>query len=234
LSKALRTVLLAVYDPLWAGACSRLIQGVAGFCLVAAVSTTVAALEASEANQPELILLEPDLPDGDGFDLIRKLGQNGKPSPRVLILSNRSDPFALYHYNQANVYGLVAKTVDFTQSLPTALRQAAEGQKLYPQSMRDTLRAFRSAPGAFFKILSRRELELLPRLGAGHTNAQIAGAFGFDECTAKFHRNRILKKLDLRTSPELVQWAIRNGFVEIGASRAQLHCATGLPENWGQ
>jgi DNA-binding NarL/FixJ family response regulator len=63
-------------------------------------------------------------------------------------------------------------------------------------------------------LLSTRELQVLRRLAMGHTNREIASAYGISIKTVDTYRFRLLKKLNLRNNAELSRFAIQNRLVE--------------------
>jgi DNA-binding NarL/FixJ family response regulator len=179
-------------------------------CLSA--STGAEGMSLAQAHQPALVLLDLFLPDMDGFAIARELAQLPRP-PRVLALSNRTDDETLYQVGQSHFAGLIWKNVDALHLLPIALAEIVAGQKYYSPDVRDAFRRLRSDPKAFFKILSMREVELLPYFGLGWSDGEIADHLGASAFTIKSHRQHILAKLDLHRTAQLIHWTIVHGFV---------------------
>jgi len=76
------------------------------------------------------------------------------------------------------------------------------------------MRATRTDPTAFFKILSGRELSMLPLLCQGLTDQQIGEQNSLCPATVKSHRQHIMAKLDLHRTADLIRWAAEKGFVD--------------------
>jgi two-component system response regulator NreC len=178
----------------------------------AAAATVVEGQDMARTLQPEIVLLDLPLPEADGFALARELSRLPH-HPRLLLLSASSHDAVLLQARQAHVAGLLWKTPAAIRVLPFALEEIAIGRRFIPPEVGAALRRLRADSGAFFKFISERELELLPVLGLGHTDDEIAARVGLSPLTIKSHRQHILAKLGLHRSVDLVQWAIRNGFV---------------------
>ena len=188
----------------------------------AAAATAAEGQELARTLRPEIILLDLPLPDADGFALARELSRLPH-RPRLLLLSASSHDAVLFQTRQAYIAGLLWKTPAATRDLPLALEEIATGRRFIPPEVGAALRRLRADSGAFFKFISERELELLPILGLGRTDDEIAARVGLSPLTIKSHRQHILAKLGLHRSVDLMQWAIQNGFVA--------HSAPARPKN---
>lgn len=175
-------------------------------------ATASAALERVAASRPGIVLLDVVLADGDGLHLARELATRPEP-PLILLLSVRRDDVVLQAASGPHIAGLLWKTNDVLQRLPEAIRTIAAGGKYYPPEVREALRKFRADPDAYFKILSDRELDLLPHFGRGLSDEEVAAIFRLSVHTIKSHRQSILAKLNLHSTARLVHWAIQRGFV---------------------
>lgn len=176
------------------------------------VSTGAEGLSLAQVWQPALVLLDLRLPDADGFALARELARLPRP-PRVLALSHRMDDETLHQVGQSHFAGLIWKNADALHLVPFALAEIVAGRKYYSPEVRDAFRRLRADPEAFFKILSVREVELLPYFGLGWTDAEIAERLGVSAFTIKSHRQHIMAKLDLHRTAQLIHWTIVRGFV---------------------
>jgi DNA-binding NarL/FixJ family response regulator len=103
------------------------------------------------------------------------------------------------------------------EQLVTAIRKVCQGQRYMTDEATEAL-ALRIARGSRDKTpldsLSMRELQVLRRLGMGHTNREIAQAYSLSIKTVDTYRSRLLKKLDLRNNAELIRFAIQNNLIE--------------------
>lgn len=199
-------------DVLWQKTVSGIVRPLAEIGRLVSVSTIQAALAHIEADRPDILLLDLVLPDGDGLQLAQKLAGR-RDAPRIVFLTIRRDDVLLHAASGPHVSGLLWKANDIQDELPETLRAVAAGLVHHPADVREALRKFRADPQAYFKILSNRELELLPRFGAGWSDEEVAAAVGLSVHTVRSHRQNLMAKLNLPTMPRLIHWAIQRGFV---------------------
>lgn len=199
-------------DSLWQTSVAGVLRGLPEVKSCETVATATAALEHVRNFRPDLVLLDVVLTDGDGLQLAREFAALRAP-PQILLLSVRRDDAVLQAAHEPHVAALLWKTNDVLARLPEAIRCVAAGGRYFPLEVREALRKFRSDPEAYFKILSDRELELLPLLGSGLADEEIAALFRLSTQTVRAHRRSILNKLQLPSTPRLIHWAIQRGFV---------------------
>lgn len=199
-------------DTLWQTAIAGALAGMPEVRPCETVHSAAAALERASSLRPDVVLLDVVLPDGDGLAVARTLAELKSP-PHIVLLSVRRDDVVLQAASSAHIAGLLWKTGDVLDKLPEAIRTVAAGGKYHPPEVREALRKFRADPQAYFKILSDRELELLPRFGEGLSDEEVAKLFSLSIHTVKSHRQNILTKLGLHSTARLIHWAIMRGFV---------------------
>lgn len=199
-------------DSLWQTSVAGVLRELPEVKSCVTVATANAALEHVRNFRPDLVLLDVVLTDGDGLQLARELAALPAP-PRILLLSVRRDDAVLQAAHESYVAALLWKSNDVLTLLPDAIRTVAAGGRYFPAEVREALRKFRSDPAAYFKILSDRELELLPLLGNGLSDEEAAAQLGLKSSTVKTHRLSILAKLNLPSTARLIHWAIQRGFV---------------------
>ena len=183
---------------------------------VHAAPTAARALALCREVRPTLVATELRLHDGDGFDFIRSLTEL-PGCPRLFALTDRCDEVALH---RAQGDGLLAGLIWKTPAAPAQLRAAlpllCAGGVCFPPEVRDLMRNQRTSPLAYFKILSPTQQELLPLMGKGMTDGEIALHSGRNPETVRWHRSEIMKKLEIRRTPKLVSWTMGKGFVDLG------------------
>jgi two-component system response regulator NreC len=74
-------------------------------------------------------------------------------------------------------------------------------------------------PKSFPKLLTSREQTLLPLLGGGLTNEEVARELGLSRHTVQLHRRNIMRKLNLHRTPDLIRYAINRGFTKLNSFR---------------
>ncbi len=199
-------------DSLWQTSVAGVLRQLPEVQSYETVATASAARERACDFQPDLVLLDVVLADGDGLQLAREFA--GRPiPPRILLLSVRRDDAVLQAAHESHVAALLWKSNDVLTRLPEAIRTVAAGGRYFPPEVREALRKFRSDPAAYFKILSDRELDLLPLFGSGLSDDEAAAQLGLKASTVKTHRLSILAKLNLSSTARLIHWAIQRGFV---------------------
>lgn len=182
---------------------------------IAEVGDGTSALAACRRLRPDLILLDLELPDTDGLDLLAELRRHAPPSLRVLVLSSHTEPFSLSRLRAAKIHGFVDKNEQSPETLCTALREVVAGRPYFSAVVDRGHAALRADPRAFDKLLSDREQELLRLFGQGLSNEEVASRHGLTPVTARNHRRNIMGKLGIHSTPELIQYAIENGFARI-------------------
>lgn len=178
-------------------------------------------IDLTEQHQPELILLDLELPDADGFELVGQL-RTAAPRARVLVLSSHTEPYVLHRIIEAAVDGFVDKNEHDPALLVGVMRQVADGQRYFSAVVQDALARFRSDPTAFPKLLSPREQDLLRLFGQGWSDQRIAEQVGLRDITVRNHRRNIMARLGIHSTPELIRYALENGFTRIRAAGALL------------
>lgn len=189
-------------------ACSEGIRG----ATVQGAPDAASGLALVKKEKPAVIILDLALPDRDGLDLIDDLLAASRKA-KIIGLSSYVDEFTVYRVLGSRLHGFVDKNDHNSGQLAAAIRAVMAGERYFsPRALKawDTLR---SDPVAFDKILSAREQDLLRLFGQGLGNDDIAAAINLCELTVRNHRCRIMAKLGLRTSAELVNYAYSKGFV---------------------
>lgn len=171
-------------------------------------------LAACRDLEPAIVLLEVQLRDMDGFDLVDLLAQLPR-RPRVLLFTLRSDESMLYRSQFSAIAGVVWKTEFGLDDLMVALAEVAVGRTYFPPDFRKATRALASRDDAFFKILSNKEQKLLQHFGSGETDEEIAGHLAMSPATVHTHRVHIMRKLKLDRKDKMIFWAIERGFVQV-------------------
>ncbi len=181
-------------------------------CELAGVCTTGAEARALlPQTAPTLVLLDLQLPDCDGLDLIDEL-RAGSPGLRILVLSSRCDPLAVYRIDRAHLNGFIDKNSQTVEMLGSALAAIAAGGVYFSPAFLAERMKRRNDPHSFDKILSDREQTVLLGLAACLDDRQIAAQLGISRETAEKHRFNLMRKLGLKSIPEILRYARAQGF----------------------
>lgn len=150
---------------------------------------------------PGCLILDVNLPGLDGLALQRRLLEVG-PLP-IVFLTGHGDVPTSVRAIKAGAEDFLLKPVSgdvLVAAVRTALAHDAAARR---ENGRDVLLRQRLAG------LSAREREVLQRLAAGKLNKQIAGELGIAEATVKFHRSRLMERMQAQTVAELMHFAAR-------------------------
>jgi DNA-binding NarL/FixJ family response regulator len=153
---------------------------------------------------PHLVLLDLTLPGDSGLSLLRRVRREFPSVPVMIVSMHPADQFA-QRALQAGAVGYVAKDSD-PQELVHAVRAALSGGRHVPQEVQEAVRLEREPPR--HSILSDREYQVLRMIGAGRTVSEIGSELGLSVKTVSTYRTRILEKMELRTSAELIHYAV--------------------------
>jgi len=155
----------------------------------------------------DLLILDLSLPDVDGLDLLKEI--KTRHNIGVLCFSMHPEqPFALRAF-KAGADGYLSKDM-LEEELASALHIIAEGRKYVSPTLAVFLaeQAAGGGHGPAHESLSVREMTVLRALGTGLTVTHIAEKMKLSPKTVSTYRRRILKKLGLKTTAELVRYAI--------------------------
>jgi two-component system nitrate/nitrite response regulator NarL len=160
----------------------------------------------SEANKqisslkPDLLLLDVNLPDGTGLDVLRKISR-GKTRPRVILLTAGMDESQLLGAADLNPEGMVLKTSD-PSLLTECMDAVVDGQRWVDPEIAERTRQA-EAKAASAPLLTRRERELVELVRQGLRNRDIAAELGVTEGTVKVYLHAIFDKFHVENRTEL-------------------------------
>lgn len=179
------------------------------------------ALELARRLDPDVVLMDIQMPVIDGIEATRRLGLSGV-SARVLVLTTYGLAENVYEALRAGAAGFLVKT-DSPERLVDGVRVVATGEALLgPATTRRLIDRFVEGrpPNApvppELDELTARELEVLKLVTRGLSNAEIAAALYVSDGTVKTHIAHVLSKLGLRDRVQAVVFAYESGLVQPG------------------
>lgn len=164
--------------------------------------------------QPDIVLLDLDLPDTFGADVIDRIVA-AVSRVRIIILSSHTEDYALHRSLKAQVQGFVDKNNEPPEIVLEAIRTVMSGRTFFTAAALKVKTLLRSDPTAFNKLLTDREEQLLVLLANGDTNEEIGTKLSLSHKTVNNHRRNIMAKLGLHTTPELMRYALEKGFTRL-------------------
>jgi two-component system invasion response regulator UvrY len=163
-----------------------------------------AGLALNKQHRPQIVLLDLDLPDGNGLDLMPQLAADNAGA-RIIILSMYGDSGRVSRALAKGAKGYVTKNDDPAVIL-TAIDRVLEGETYLGQSVAQALAMTRLQPE--MPDLGHREKAILDGLGDGKSLAEIAGELGVTYKTVANAAALLKSKLRIRTSAALVKFAV--------------------------
>jgi DNA-binding NarL/FixJ family response regulator len=172
--------------------------------------------------RPDVVLMDVRMPVMDGLAAAREILADGKPGPRVLMLTTFDLDDYVYEALRAGASGFLLKDAG-TAELIRAVRVVAAGDALLAPSVTRRLiagfarqRRDRQPPPGALDRLTPRETEVLRLIAGGLSNGEISQELVIAEQTTKAHVGRILAKLNLRDRAQAVVLAYESGLVTPG------------------
>jgi DNA-binding NarL/FixJ family response regulator len=179
------------------------------------------AIAVTRRLQPDVVLMDIQMPKLDGIEATRRLGQEAAIRSRVLILTTFEQDEYVFEALRAGASGFLLKNAP-PEDLVQAVRIVAAGEALLaPSITRRVIEDYtqRAAPPKSdnrLDLLTERELEVLRLLATGMSNAELAAQLFLGEGTIKTHVSHVLAKLGLRDRVQAVVYAYESGLAQPG------------------
>jgi two-component system invasion response regulator UvrY len=171
------------------------------------------ALEHLRKQTWDVALLDITLPGKSGLDLLKDL-EAGWPTLPVLVLSGHPEDQFAVRVLKAGAGGYMTKE-SAPAELAKAIRKVVAGGRYVSPALAEKLAmGVKQDPlRTPHETLSDREYDVMSRIALGKTVTEIAGELSLSGKTISTYRTRVLEKLGVKNSAEIVQYAIRNGLV---------------------
>jgi two-component system response regulator NreC len=185
--------------------------------------------EASEGNEaikkaqkltPNVVVMDLSMPHGkDGLTATTEL-KKLMPEVNILILTMHDDEEYLFRAIQGGASGCILKSAPHAE-LMSAIEAVAKGDAyLHPSAqkrlMEEYLVGVRNDGSDSYNLLSEREKEVLTLIAKGYANKDIAEQLVISVKTVETHKGNLMEKLQLKTRPELVEYAVKKGLLGYG------------------
>lgn len=196
------------------------------FQVVGEAGNGLDALNKVATLKPDVVVMDISMPLMDGFEATRKLVA-ATPDCAVLALTVHEDKQYFFQMLQAGARGYITKEAA-ADELVAAIRSMAAGNVyLLPSLARWLLEDYTElasqsqlgsgeADRAGLDVLTLREREVLELVAEGNTTPRIGEILNLSPKTISRHRERIMNKLNMHSTAELVKFAIRTGLVKMG------------------
>ena len=175
--------------------------------VIADVSTTEELFKTLKDVNPDVVILEMDIPEINGIATLRKMKLEF-PDIKTLMYSGQSEDVYALSTIRAGAFGYLSKTTDL-EYIISAVKKVSEGNMFITNELAQRL-AFDEGtqkPRRFFRKLSSREVEVLKLLASGKRNKEVAEGLNLNEKTVSTYKARLMKKLNVDNLVDLLQQA---------------------------
>lgn len=183
--------------------------------VVAEAGDGLEAVEKAQATRPEVAILDLSMPRLTGLEAVRRIHET-VPQTRILVLTVHEEEEYVLPLVRAGASGYLIKDSAVAELL-AAVRALHAGQGYFgPRAARvlaEQYRRPRRAADDPYGALSPREREVFHLVVDGRTTKEIARALGISAKTADNHRYRLMEKLGVHNTAELVRYAARHGLL---------------------
>lgn len=222
-------ILLADDHPILREGLRAILETQPDFEVIAEAVNGLEAVRLALTLQPDILLLDLEMPQLDGVETIRRLRQQ-QPQFRIIVFTAFDNDERIIHAVQAGANGYLLKEAPRDQIFSAIRITMAGGSLLQPIVASKLLRhmGHQSNSGAQgtaythsaqhippYEPLTERELEVLKLLAQGMPNKEIASQLVISERTAKFHVSSIMGKLGATNRTEAVSLAAQKGLITL-------------------
>lgn len=171
--------------------------------------------------KPDVLIMDLSMPPGESGLIATSKISESFPETKILILTMFDDEEYLFHVLRNGAKGYILKNAPDEQLL-LAIKTVYQGETYVDMKLTTSLvnefvnnsSQDTQASNDPFKILSKREIEILPLIAKGYGNKDIAQKLFVSVKTVEAHKTHIMQKLDLKTKPELVEYAMKKKLVD--------------------
>lgn len=198
-----------------------------GLLVVAEASSGKEAIERAPLANPSVVVMDITMPEMDGLVATREL-KRILPECKILALTVHEDKQYFFQMLGAGASGYITKQAA-AEELVAAIAAISQGNVylqpalarwLLEDYLRLSVNTQLDEPDQSRELdlskgpLSKRELQVLELVAQGHNNSEISEKLDISPKTVARHRERIMRRLNMHSSMELVKYAIRMGLVE--------------------
>ena len=183
----------------------------AEFDVVGTVGDGRALVEASVRLRPDVVVADIAMPLLNGLDAGDRI-RDALPGVRIVYLTQHRDPRVAGDALRRHANGYVLKEAAAIELL-SAIRDSLAGRRYVSPAIAQQLALEAVPAGAIGGALTPREREVLQLLAEGKSMKEAAAVLGISRKTVEFHKYRVMERLGVKTSAELVRHAVRLGLV---------------------
>ena len=190
----------------------------AGINVVAEAQNGREAVRLTEQLKPDVVVMDFSMPDLNGLEATRQIKQR-VPETKVLILTRHANQEYVKSILSAGASGYLVKK-SAAEELVIAIQAVHRGDSyLDPSISTSIIKEYLDPIAGESKTLeiklTSRQREVLQLIAEGHPNREIASRLNISVKTVENHRANIMKSLDLHSTADLTQYAIRKGIISL-------------------
>lgn len=193
-----------------------LLEAAEGLQVVAQAADGIDTIEKAMATRPDVVIVDISMPRLNGIEVVRRL-REALPDTRVLVLTMHQEEEYVLHVVRAGAAGYLVKDSSGAE-LVSAVRNLHAGRGHFsPQAAKTLAEQLYNPQRAVvdpYRALTSREREVFHLIIEGLTTKEIARKLEISAKTAENHRSRVLDKLDVRNTAELVRYAVHHGLLD--------------------
>jgi two-component system response regulator NreC len=210
------TILLADDHTILRQGLRRILDAEDDIEVVAEAGTGLEAVKLTKQLQPHVVIMDISMPDQDGLESLRQIVKS-VPS-RVLILTVHLEHQVISEAVSAGAAGYLAKD-SLDRELISAVRTVMLGgtvlSTIVSKRLAESSQFSTAAPSRSIENLTSREREVFLLLAEGKSTTEVASSLFVSPKTVHTHRQHIMDKLGLRTTTELIRFALRQGLIKV-------------------
>jgi two-component system response regulator NreC len=195
-----------------------LLEGEAGIEVIGEAEDGREAVQKTQELLPDVVLMDLSMPELSGLEATRQIKKRFS-EVKVLILTRHANEEYVFQILRAGASGYVVKKAAPTE-LVLAIQSVCRGDSfLSPAISRpvieEYIRRAEAIEESSYDRLTDREREVLQLVAEGHSSREIAELLHITERTVRAHRGHLMDKLDIHSTAELAQYAIRKGVISL-------------------
>jgi two-component system response regulator NreC len=187
--------------------------------VVGEAATGREAIELTEEENPDVVLMDISMPRLNGFEATRRIMES-RPGIKVLMLTVHDNEDYIFRSLEAGASGYLIKETAPERLIEAIHTVKGDGAYLGSSITAEVVRRFRKDTKGqdgieVFDQLTGREKEILQLIAEGNSTKEIADLLYISTNTVSTHRKNLMEKLDLHNVAQLTQYAISKGLIEV-------------------
>lgn len=184
--------------------------------VIAQAADGVEAVDKALATRPDVVVTDLSMPRLNGIEVVRRLRQ-ALPDTRVLVLTMHQEDQYVLQAVRVGASGYLVKDSAAVELLAAVRNLHAGRGHFSPQAARALAEQLQHPERVLddrYELLTAREREVFRLIAEGLTTKEIARQLAISTKTAENHRARVLTKIAVRNTAELVRYALRRGLLD--------------------